>query len=322
MKLATFLAAGGRPTIGIVSTEAGSVLDLQAAQQAIFGKPSDDLSDMMALMDSGRRGLDAVRELSRAASNRGDFSYRLDAVVLLAPLPQPRQLRDFSVYERHLRDAPLGLRRLAAREQGQTEPDPSSGAVAPIYRELPLFYFSNRMNVAGNGHHISWPSNVTLLDFELELGVCIGRTGKDISAERAHEHIFGYTIFNDVSARDVQHRQMLGGLGPCKAKSYDGCNILGPWIVTADSLPDPYNLPARVRVNGEVWIETTTDGMLHRFPQMIAFASEAETIYAGEVFGSGTVGGCCGLELDRWLKRGDLVELEVEGIGLLSNRYG
>ena len=77
-----------------------------------------------------------------------------------------------------------------------------------------------------------------------------------------------------------------------------------------------------MRVNGEVWIETTTDGMLHKFPQMIAFASQGETIYSGEVFGSGTVGGCCGLELDRWLKRGDLVELEIDGIGRMTNRYG
>ena len=238
MKLATF-AADVEPALGLVSVETGTVLDLQAAHWSVFGAPSSDLSSMIALIESGARGLEVVGELASASRGRRRLSHRLDAVRLLSPLPKPTQLRDFSVFERQLRDAYVELKRIAARERGDPEPDPHSGTVADIYRELPLFYFSNRMNVAGDGYHIPWPSNVGLLDFELELGICIARTGKDILADEAAHYIFGYTIFNDVSARDLQHRQMLGGVGPCKAKSHDGCNVLGPWIVTPDGRRHP-----------------------------------------------------------------------------------
>lgn len=320
MKLATF-EQNRRVAIGIVDARARRILDLQGCHVAHKKREHPALTSMLALIDSGASGLDVARALS-ANLHDPALAISLDQVRLLAPIPEPRQLRDFSVYERHLQDAPIGLNKLTARLAGQAPP-PASGprTVPKVYRDQPIFYFSNRFNVVGTEADVPWPRDSAYLDFELELGICLGRTGKNITRERARDYIFGYTIFNDVSARDVQARQMPGGLGPCKGKSCDGCNVLGPWLVTPDELPNPYGLRGQVRVNGEVWADTTTAGMLHDFDDMIVFASRDETLHAGEVFGSGTVGGCCGLEMDRWIRRGDVVELEVEGIGTLRNRY-
>ena len=139
--------------------------------------------------------------------------------------------------------------------------------------------------------------------------------------EEARAHIFGYLIFNDVSARDIQMREMQGQLGPTKGKDFDTGNILGPWLVTADEVPDPYNLTMVARVNGEEWSRGNSATMHHKFEDMIAYASADETLHAGEFLGSGTVGNGCGLEQGRFLKPNDVVELEIDGLGLLRNRF-
>jgi 2-keto-4-pentenoate hydratase/2-oxohepta-3-ene-1,7-dioic acid hydratase in catechol pathway len=149
----------------------------------------------------------------------------------------------------------------------------------------------------------------------------IGRRVKDVAAADAAGCIFGYTIWNDMSARDVQARELPVGMGPAKAKDWDGSNVLGPCLVTADEL-DAADVAMRVRVNGELWGEDTSAHMHHSFAAMIAYASRAQTLYPGEVLGSGTAAGGSGLELDRWLAPGDIVELEIEGIGVLRNRIG
>ena len=147
----------------------------------------------------------------------------------------------------------------------------------------------------------------------------IGTGGVDISAEKAREHIFGFTIFNDVSARDYQTREMQGMLGPCKGKDFDTGNVLGPCIATADEI-DPYDLTMTARVNGEEWSRGNSGTIHHRFEDCIAHVSQSETLHPGEILGSGTVGNGCGLELKRFLSPGDVVELEIEGIGVLRNR--
>jgi 2-keto-4-pentenoate hydratase/2-oxohepta-3-ene-1,7-dioic acid hydratase in catechol pathway len=133
--------------------------------------------------------------------------------------------------------------------------------------------------------------------------------------------VVGYTIWNDFSARDVQRREGAVGMGPGKAKDWDGSNALGPCIVTPDEF-DASAARMRVRVNGEVWGEDSSAHMHHTFADMIAYASQSLTLRPGEVLGSGTAAGGSGLELDRWLQQGDVVELEVEGIGVLRNRIG
>jgi 2-keto-4-pentenoate hydratase/2-oxohepta-3-ene-1,7-dioic acid hydratase in catechol pathway len=148
----------------------------------------------------------------------------------------------------------------------------------------------------------------------------IGRKARDVPVEKAREHIVGYTIFNDLSARDAQAYEMPGMLGPAKSKDFDTGNVMGPCLVTADELPDPYNLTMIARVNGEEWGRGNTRDMRWTFDDVIAHISRSETLYPGEALGSGTVGNGCGLEQLRYLKPDDVVELEIEGIGMLRTR--
>jgi 2-keto-4-pentenoate hydratase/2-oxohepta-3-ene-1,7-dioic acid hydratase in catechol pathway len=223
-------------------------------------------------------------------------------IRLLAPL-RPRSMRDFLSFEGHLKNAMGRLGR----------------AIPAEWYSVPAFYKGMPDTVIGPEAVIPWPAYTEKLDYELELAAIIGRRGKDISAEDAGNHIFGYTIWNDVSARDVQTRELPVNMGPCKAKDWDGSNVLGPCIVSADEL-DAGNLRMTVRVNGEVRGEDTSAHMHHTFAAMIAYASQAQTLYPGEIFGSGTAAGGSGLELDRFLQEGDVVEMKIEGIGILRNR--
>ena len=213
-------------------------------------------------------------------------------------------------------------RYLARKSQGeeaaakiQAEPD-----VPPVYRQLPVYYITNRFSVVGPDTTVQWPRYSELMDFELEFGIYISKPAKNVSAANAKDHIFGYTIFNDFSARDQQIIEMQGRLGPTKGKSFDMGNAMGPWIVTPDELGDPQKMNVEVRVNGEVWAKNSTGEMLHTFEKMIEYISKDETLYPGEFIGSGTVGNCCGLEQDRFLKDGDTIELHVDKIGVLRNK--
>jgi 2-keto-4-pentenoate hydratase/2-oxohepta-3-ene-1,7-dioic acid hydratase in catechol pathway len=228
----------------------------------------------------------------------------VEGARLLAPL-RPRSMRDFLTFEGHLKNA---LGRL-----GRPIPDE--------WYEVPAFYKGMPDTVIGPEQEIPWPSFTDRLDHELELAAVIGRQGKDIPKGGALDHVFGYTIWNDVSARDVQTRELPVGMGPSKAKDWDGSNVLGPCIVSADEL-DASDLRMSVRVNGETWGEDTSASMHHTFADLIHYASQSQTIYPGEVFGSGTAAGGSGLEIDRWIQEGDVVELDIGGIGILRNRVG
>jgi 2-keto-4-pentenoate hydratase/2-oxohepta-3-ene-1,7-dioic acid hydratase in catechol pathway len=318
MKLATFTLAG-RPKIGIV--HGGSrVFDLVRASQ-VEGSIDRDFESMLSLIDAGQRGLDKARRLFERREHEQILSVSLSEAQLLAPVPKPRQMRDAMTFPDHIRQAPAGMQRLAARLRGE-EPSTAIQPLAEVpdlHRQQPIFYFTNRLNVCGPGALVHWPRYSRIMDFELEFGVFLGRRGANISAERAREHIFGFTIFNDFSARDTQLIEMQGGMGPTKAKSFDGANIIGPWIVTADEIPDPYSLAMAARVNGQTWTSGDSSSMLHSFEDMIAYISRDETLFPGEFIGSGTMGSGCGLELGRYLKHGDEIELEVERIGALQN---
>lgn len=228
----------------------------------------------------------------------------VENALLLAPL-RPRSLRDFLAFEGHLKNA---FRRL-------NRPIPDE------WYEVPAFYRGMPDTVIGSEETIPWPYYTDKLDYELELAAVIGRKGKDIPREEADGHIFGYTVWNDLSARDTQARELPVGMGPSKAKDWDGSNVLGPCIVTADEL-DADNLEMSVRVNGETRGGDNSGSMHHKFSDMIAYASRAQTIYPGEIFGSGTAAGGAGIEVDRYLQGGDVVELEIESIGILRNTVG
>ena len=229
---------------------------------------------------------------------------RVDGARLLAPL-RPRSLRDFLAFEGHMKNALSRLNR----------PIPDE------WYDVPAYYKGMPDTVIGPEAEIPWPPWTDKLDHELELAAVIGRRVRDVAPADAAGCIFGYTIWNDMSARDVQARELPVGMGPAKAKDWDGSNVLGPCLVTADEL-DAGDAAMRVRVNGELWGEDTSAHMHHTFADMVAYASRSQTLYPGEVLGSGTAAGGSGLELDRWLAPGDVVELEIEGIGVLRNRIG
>jgi 2-keto-4-pentenoate hydratase/2-oxohepta-3-ene-1,7-dioic acid hydratase in catechol pathway len=191
---------------------------------------------------------------------------------------------------------------------------------AKVWYEQPVYYKSNPFSVVGPDADVRIPRATEKFDYELEFGIFVGKQGRDIPQERARDHIGGFAIFNDFSARDVQMREMQGRLGPAKGKDFDTGNAIGPWLVTPDEIPDPYTLTMVARVNGEEWSRGTTADMHHKWERIIEHISTDETLHPGEFIASGTVGGGCGLELDRYLVPGDVVELEVEGLGVLRNR--
>lgn len=315
MKLATILHEG-RDKLGALTPDGTAYVDFAVASAGAAAFDS-----MLALIEAGDAALDRARELLETCARSGDHLVAADGTRLLAPIPVPPQIRDAMCFPTHIRQGPVGARKLIARLKGLPVPDITPEPEVPkVYRERPIYYIANRFTVAGPDDVIRWPRYSRFMDFELEVAMVVGRTGKDIPVERAGEHIFGYTIFNDFSARDAQMAEMSGMLGPAKGKSFDTGNALGPWLVTRDEVGDIRTLRATARINGEPWVSYTLGEMLHSFEEIIAYISRDETLRAGEIIGSGTVGNGCGLEQDRYLADGDVVELEVEKLGILRNR--
>jgi 2-keto-4-pentenoate hydratase/2-oxohepta-3-ene-1,7-dioic acid hydratase in catechol pathway len=327
MKLVTFITKNGERRSGALIDGGRNIADLQALHLARFGLQNATFSSVLAIAEGGGNALDLATDLLKQAGSAGSGSViACDSVKLDAPIPRPPQMRDFLCFEKHLVQAFHQARVVRSK----SAPDPEAAmremeekgilAIPGTWYERPIFYHPNRLNVIGTETDVVWPAYSQLMDFELEFGFFVGKQGRDIPKERAREHIFGYTIFNDFSARDEQTKEMPGQLGPGKGKDFDGGNAMGPCLVTADEIPDPYALNMMVRVNGEEWARGNTGEMSWKFEDCIAHVSRSETLYSGEFFGSGTVGGGCGLETMRFLKSGDVVELEVESIGILRNR--
>ncbi len=244
--------------------------------------------------------LDILREASQDTS--GD-TLLAPGGQLVAPL-DPTLYRDFVSFEQHFVNM--------ARVTGQP--------VAPVLYDLPVHYIGNHHTVVGPDAEVPWPPYAHAgMDYELELGLVIGKAGRDLHPEHALHYVFGLTILNDFTARDIQAREMESRLGPPKAKSF--CTAIGPVIVTLDELPT-LDLRMVARVNGAIWSEGQSGTMLWSIPELVAWASTSELLPAGALLGTGTVGFGSGAELGRELHPGDTVELEVEGIGILRNRIG
>jgi 2-keto-4-pentenoate hydratase/2-oxohepta-3-ene-1,7-dioic acid hydratase in catechol pathway len=308
MRLATIRTGDGRERVAVVLDGERRVLDLATAHERVRGGEHPAFGSMVALIEGDEAALDVARELVEAAPEEAMVDR--SAVRLLAPIPVPPQIRDFLAFEQHLKGAFSMAEQLTGRHMD----------IPAVWYQQPIYYKANRFSVVGPDAEVRWPAYAQLLDYELELACVIGRGGVDIAPEEAASHVFGYTIFNDISARDTQATEMEGQLGPAKGKDFDTGNVLGPWVVTADEVGDPYDLTMVARVNGEEWSRGHSGTMHHRFEDIIAFVSRSETLHPGEILGSGTVGGGCGLELGRFLNSGDVVELEVERIGVLRNR--
>ena len=316
MKLISFTSGAGTH-VGVVDAKKGLIADLTS-----LSPDTPAFASMLALIDAGECAVGEARNLSDAAMKQGRV-VPLETVRLLAPLPNPRQIRDFTSFPTHIRQAPTGMQRIAARRRGDEAAAQSArpqADIPEIYKDRPIYYISNRFSIGGPDEDVIWPDYSELMDFELEFAFVVGRKGRNIPANAAADHIFGYMVYNDFSARDTQFLEMQGMLGPAKGKSFDGGNVFGPWLVTRDEIADAGNLTMQVRVNGETWAKGSSSDMLFTCEDMLSYVSREETIHAGEIFGSGTVGNGCGLEQDRYLQHGDLIELEVEGLGILRNR--
>jgi len=309
--------------LGALTAE-GQAVDLAAVHAGSSGTSSPILGSMLDLIEAGQPGLELAAAMVDAASKQhmlapADFDYR-------APLPRPTQLRDFANYEGHV----LRSMETSMRTRAKREPDPKEAlkrfresgqySIAPVWYEQPIYFKGNRLSVIGHGQDVIWPGYANQMDYELELACIIGIGGKDIARREADSHIFGYTIYNDFSARDALAYEMGFRMGPCKGKDFDTGNIFGPCIVTRDEIADPYSLRFAIRINGEEVMSGSTAGSQHDFARCLEHVSQSETIYPGEIFGLGTVDYGCGFESDTYLSEGDLVELEIEKIGILANR--
>ncbi|MDY6811543.1 MAG: fumarylacetoacetate hydrolase family protein, partial [Actinomycetota bacterium] len=188
-----------------------------------------------------------------------------------------------------------------------------------VLREQFVYYNSDHLSVSGPGATIVAPPTSKSVDYELEFAAVVGVGGRDIPESQAREHIFGYCIFNDWSARDVQDKVMRSSLGPAEGKDFDGSNTLGPFLVTADEVSDPYRLEMTARVNGEEWSRGNSASITHTFEFALAHLSRGKQLYPGDVLGSGTVVSGSGFELGRTLSDGDVIELDIEKLGVLAN---
>jgi 2-keto-4-pentenoate hydratase/2-oxohepta-3-ene-1,7-dioic acid hydratase in catechol pathway len=294
LKLATFILEN-QERIGVASP-GGGITELP------------DFPNMLAAIEAGIPALQKAR--------RGK-TVELKSVKLLAPIPRPPRLRDFLCFELHVRQSRANRYLFG---MGSERIDPAKVDIAKVWYQRPIYYKGNPFSVVGHEAEVHWPSYSRIIDYELEIGLVMGRGGKNIAKADALNHVFGYTVFNDFSARDEQYIEMQGQLGPSKGKDFDTGNSFGPFITTADELGDPQNLRMQARINGETWSDGNSRTMQHGFADIVAYASVEETIYPGEILGSGTVGGGCGNELGRFMKHGDVIELEVGGIGVLRNR--
>ncbi|HEX2912342.1 MAG TPA: fumarylacetoacetate hydrolase family protein [Chloroflexia bacterium] len=334
MKLVTYLPGGSSPDPqtamyaprqalgrgGVLVNE--KVYDLQAVcewanrEGKLNGKalPAtlSSLLEFVALSPEQRIALSA---LVTRLPDSGLEAHPLESLRLRAPLEVPPSVRDFYAFEQHVKTA------RSNRGLG----------MIPEWYEFPVFYFSNHRAIYGPGDLIPYPRKSAALDIELEIACVIGRAGRDIAAEEAADYIAGYTIMNDWSARDLQMQEMKLNMGPVKGKDF--ATSLGPWLVTPDELADlktgegaseRYNMTMVARLNGKEMSRGNFKDIYFSVPQLIERASLNTWLVPGDVIGSGTVGTGCILEQgdkrERWLQAGDEIELEIERLGVLSNK--
>jgi 2-keto-4-pentenoate hydratase/2-oxohepta-3-ene-1,7-dioic acid hydratase in catechol pathway len=279
MRLVTFQSEAG-PRLGVVRGE-----DVTAVPGL----------DMLTLIEQGPAALERARAATGPA-------LPLASLTLLAPIPAPRR-NIFCIGMNYAAHAAESL-----RAKGQPVKMP----------ERPVFFTKATLTVNGPHADIPYDARVsTHIDWEAELGVIIGRTGKNVRRDEAMEYVFGYTVLNDVTARDLQnsHQQFF------KGKSLDGACPMGPWLVTKDEVPDPHRLPIRCRVNGVAKQDSNTSDFIFDIPAALEWLSQGLTLLPGDVLATGTPEGVGFARTPpEWLKPGDVVECEVEGVGLIRNR--
>lgn len=324
MRYVTFevsTALGAVQRVGCLTT-VGTVVDLNLAyRQCLLDRVHPERAtaiadavvpnDLIAVLGNGPLAHDAVaaaldalptHDVQAADESGATLVHALEAVRLLSPIPRPASLRDCSAYEQHVRTA-------------------THGQVPKRWYDFPTYYKGNPYSVIGDRDPVPVPAGAKQCDYELEYAVVIGRQGRDLSPAQAIEHIAGYLVFNDVSIRDVQFREMSVGLGPAKSKDLDGTNVLGPALVTPDEWDPHEDHTMRALVNGEEWSAGSTASIHFPVGEILSHISQGETLRVGDVVGTGTVGGGCGLEIGRYPQPEDRVELVIDGLGHLTNTW-
>ncbi len=311
MRLVSFVRADHAPRFGVLIDT--RVIEISESDHGtLTGYIQRGAPDHMELADYVARI--AAGDESALLKHHPRRITPLSEVKLTTPI-QPTSLRDFYAFEQHVKTA--------NQNRGRDVP--------PAWYDFPVFYFANTSMIYGDGATIPYPAYSEALDYELEIAAVIGKAGINIPADQAEDHILGFTIMNDWSARDVQRQEMSVGLGPAKGKDF--ATSLGSYIVTLDELadrrtdrPGVYDLAMIARVNGMERSRGNLRDLSWSFGQMIERASDGVTLQPGDVIGSGTVGTGCLLELTGgagpWLQPGDVVELEIERIGVLTNTIG
>ncbi len=306
----------GDNVIDLIEAEAWAV---ETDRLAALRLPHAAHEPILALLNTPD-GIDQARALLKLLEKEDirhlHLNLPLNQIQLRAPIGHPPSLRDFYAFEQHVKTA-------RANRGAEMIPD---------WYEVAVFYFSNHNAIAGPFDPVKRPKASKSLDFELEIAAVIGKAGIDIPASKADEHIAGYMVMNDWSARDLQVKEMKMNLGPAKGKDF--ATTLGPYLVTPDELLDRmidrgntgsvYDLQMIGRINGQETSRGNWQDIYFTFAQMIERASADVQLYPGDVIGSGTVGTGCLLELTKgqgpWLQPGDVVELEIERLGVISNK--
>ena len=317
MRLVTFKNKKNKTRIGWLKDD--GVVDMKLTDKRLP-------NDMLAFIDKHEQYFQIIKDNNLENTPP---QYLLSEIQLLAPLPNPRSFRDFIGFEQHMLNASKSF----------------GHKVGEAWYEMPIFYFTNHQAIYGHEDAIKRPEKEIKLDIELELAVVMGKKGADIAAENAHDYIFCYTVFNDWTARFIQKKEMEVPLGPHKGKDF--ANVIGPCIVTKDefeqyhctisrethpehlqmpqSISDRFDVKMTAKINDTVICEGNYKTVYWTFPQMIERASENNvTLMPGDILGSGTVGWGSLIEnnfsVHRPIEPGDVVELEIEGIGILRNK--
>jgi 2-keto-4-pentenoate hydratase/2-oxohepta-3-ene-1,7-dioic acid hydratase in catechol pathway len=303
MKLVTFKNKDGKQRAGWLQGD--GVIDMNEVSNGSLPV------DMLSFIDNYDAYLKIIKE--NGLLGIAPTTHKLEEVALMAPLPNPRSFRDFISFEQHLKNASSKFGHQIAAE----------------WYEMPIFYFTNHQQIFGPNEDIPRPAKETRLDYELEMGCIIGKQGRNIKAEEAEEYIFGYTVFNDWTARAIQAKEMKCNLGPAKGKDF--ANAIGPYIITKDEMEkyktndNRFDVRMTSKINGQLICDGNFKTIYYTFGQMMERASEnGVTLYPGDIIGSGTVGFGSLIETNgeayRFLEPGDVVEFEIEGIGILKNQ--
>jgi 2-keto-4-pentenoate hydratase/2-oxohepta-3-ene-1,7-dioic acid hydratase in catechol pathway len=327
MKLGTFAVTtplgearrvGVATAVGIVDATAARVALLERTMPAGAAERvgiAQVPPDMLGILGTGSTAIewiaeavDAVIARGQAATSRGQtILYRESDIGLLAPVPRPPGIANFSVWPSHS---------ASANEKGfDLKPAEESSGVKPYWKGNPDTF-------VGPGATLEFPPYADELDVECELVCIVGTGGSNLDHAAAERAIAGYTIVNDVSARDIQRIEMKTGRGPAKGKDFDSGNVMGPWIVTPDEVGDVRKLQLSLHVNGKQLSASDASGIMWDFPEMLSYLSRGQTIHPGHVISAGCYAGGSGLDLNYTFKPGDLVELRISKIGSLINRIG